>query len=80
MGNASSSVHMQRERHKSTDLSTPSSPAHFRDSIGGGGAGQAGSAGAAVLGAAAGAVGAAGVEEEAAEAKLSRSTKNIRQS
>lgn len=39
MGNASSSVHMQRERHKSTDLSTPSSPAHFRDSIGGGGGG-----------------------------------------
>eukprot|EP00099_Drosophila_melanogaster_P019213 NP_610460.1 alicorn, isoform A [Drosophila melanogaster] len=60
MGNASSSVHMQRERHKSTDLSTPSSPAHFRDSIGGGGAGQGGSAGAAALGAAAGAVGAAG--------------------
>ncbi|TDG46507.1 hypothetical protein AWZ03_007068 [Drosophila navojoa] len=41
MGNAgSSTVHMHRERHKSTDLSTPSSPAHFRDSLGsGGGAG-----------------------------------------
>ncbi|KAH8314492.1 5'-AMP-activated protein kinase subunit beta-1 [Drosophila kikkawai] len=45
MGNAgSSTVHMQRERHKSTDLSTPSSPAHFRDSVavGGGGGASAG--------------------------------------
>ncbi|KAI8038869.1 5'-AMP-activated protein kinase subunit beta-1 [Drosophila gunungcola] len=67
MGNASSSVHMQRERHKSTDLSTPSSPAHFRDSVGGaggggGGAVQGGSAGAAALvgGAVAGAGGGGG--------------------
>ncbi|XP_030371502.1 5'-AMP-activated protein kinase subunit beta-1 [Scaptodrosophila lebanonensis] len=53
MGNAgSSTAHMHRERHKSTDLSTPSSPAHFRDSVGGGGAGSAGptSGGAAALG------------------------------
>lgn len=43
MGNAgSSTVHMHRERHKSTDLSTPSSPAHFRDSLGGGGGGGGG--------------------------------------
>ncbi|EDV59412.1 5'-AMP-activated protein kinase subunit beta-1 [Drosophila erecta] len=60
MGNASSTVHMQRERHKSTDLSTPSSPAHFRDSVGGGGAAQGGSAGAAALVGAAGAAGTAG--------------------
>ncbi|XP_017123267.1 5'-AMP-activated protein kinase subunit beta-1 [Drosophila elegans] len=67
MGNASSSVHMQRERHKSTDLSTPSSPAHFRDSVGGAGGGgggtvQGGSAGAAALvgGAVAGAGGGGG--------------------
>ncbi|BFG04370.1 5'-AMP-activated protein kinase subunit beta-1 [Drosophila madeirensis] len=42
MGNAGSSTVHMRERHKSTDLSTPSSPAHFRDSVssaaGGGGA------------------------------------------
>lgn len=52
MGNAgSSTVHMQRERHKSTDLSTPSSPAHFRDSVASVGAGAGGgSAGAAALG------------------------------
>ncbi|XP_017146666.1 5'-AMP-activated protein kinase subunit beta-1 [Drosophila miranda] len=41
MGNAGSSTVHMRERHKSTDLSTPSSPAHFRDSVssaaGGGG-------------------------------------------
>jgi len=50
MGNAgSSTVHMHRERHKSTDLSTPSSPAHFRDSVGSGAAGG-GSGGAAALG------------------------------
>ncbi|KAH8372146.1 hypothetical protein KR093_010176 [Drosophila rubida] len=54
MGNAgSSTVHMHRERHKSTDLSTPSSPAHFRDSVASGGAGGGnggGSTGAAALG------------------------------
>ncbi|KAM8711888.1 hypothetical protein ACLKA7_012401 [Drosophila subpalustris] len=54
MGNAgSSTVHMHRERHKSTDLSTPSSPAHFRDSVasaGAGGGSGGGSAGAAALG------------------------------
>ncbi|EDW57272.1 5'-AMP-activated protein kinase subunit beta-1 [Drosophila virilis] len=51
MGNAgSSSVHMHRERHKSTDLSTPSSPAHFRDSLGAGAAGGGGGAGASALG------------------------------
>lgn len=52
MGNAgSSTVHMQRERHKSTDLSTPSSPAHFRDSVASvGAAAGGGSAGAAALG------------------------------
>ncbi|XP_034476670.1 5'-AMP-activated protein kinase subunit beta-1 [Drosophila innubila] len=57
MGNAgSSTVHMHRERHKSTDLSTPSSPAQFRDSVasvgaaGGGSGAGGGSAGAAALG------------------------------
>ncbi|XP_016992690.2 5'-AMP-activated protein kinase subunit beta-1 [Drosophila takahashii] len=65
MGNASSTVHMQRERHKSTDLSTPSSPAHFRESVaaaagGGGGVAQGGSAGAAALGGAAGGGGGGG--------------------
>ncbi|XP_017066220.1 5'-AMP-activated protein kinase subunit beta-1 [Drosophila eugracilis] len=74
MGNASSTVHMQRERHKSTDLSTPSSPAHFRDSVVGGGAGvvgsgggavQGGSAGAAALGGATGAAGGGGVGGQA---------------
>lgn len=50
MGNAgSSTVHMHRERHKSTDLSTPSSPAHFRDSVGSAVAGGGGG-GAAALG------------------------------
>ncbi|ALC42017.1 alc [Drosophila busckii] len=35
MGNVNSSTtQMHRERHKSTDLSTPSSPAHFRDAVG----------------------------------------------
>ncbi|KAH8416159.1 hypothetical protein KR222_009513 [Zaprionus bogoriensis] len=51
MGNAgSSTVHMHRERHKSTDLSTPSSPAHFRDSTASGGGAGVGSAGAAASG------------------------------
>ncbi|XP_017044672.2 5'-AMP-activated protein kinase subunit beta-1 [Drosophila ficusphila] len=61
MGNASSTVHMQRERHKSTDLSTPSSPAHFRDSLVGGGGTPGGvlGGGGAVQGAAA-SVGATG--------------------
>ncbi|XP_022221643.2 5'-AMP-activated protein kinase subunit beta-1 [Drosophila obscura] len=48
MGNAGSSTVHMRERHKSTDLSTPSSPAHFRDSVSsaaGGGAGGAGAHG-----------------------------------
>ncbi|EDW01535.1 5'-AMP-activated protein kinase subunit beta-1 [Drosophila grimshawi] len=48
MGNAgSSTVHMHRERHKSADLSTPSSPAHFRDSVSSVGAGAGGTAAAA---------------------------------
>ncbi|KAH8391203.1 hypothetical protein KR215_008796 [Drosophila sulfurigaster] len=63
MGNAgSSTVHMHRERHKSTDLSTPSSPAHFRDSVlasGGGGAGG-GNGGGGSAGAAAAALGGIG--------------------
>ncbi|KAH8277743.1 hypothetical protein KR018_004447 [Drosophila ironensis] len=63
MGNAGSSTVHMRERHKSTDLSTPSSPAHFRDSVavagvaGGGvsgGGGGAGAAAAALGGAGAG--------------------------
>nr|XP_036669127.1 5'-AMP-activated protein kinase subunit beta-1 [Drosophila suzukii] len=68
MGNASSTVHMQRERHKSTDLSTPSSPAHFRESVvgaggagaGGGAAVQGGTAGASALGGVAGGGGGGG--------------------
>lgn len=51
MGNAGSSTVHMRERHKSTDLSTPSSPANFRDSVAaGGGAGGGGGGAAAALG------------------------------
>lgn len=73
MGNAgSSTVHMQRERHKSTDLSTPSSPAHFRDSVavaGGGASAGPGSGGGhgggSSAGAAAAALGGAGAGGQA---------------
>lgn len=58
MGNAGSSTVHMRERHKSTDLSTPSSPANFRDSVaaggGAGGGGGGGGAAAALGGAGAG--------------------------
>ncbi|KAH8331668.1 hypothetical protein KR074_009285 [Drosophila pseudoananassae] len=51
MGNAGSSTVHMRERHKSTDLSTPSSPANFRDSVAAaGGAGGGGGGAAAALG------------------------------